>query len=209
MPDHVVSLLKEPNNWLRSDLIHVGEVQKVDVIVKYSINKCPDAALFCKEFFDVFVWESNTSVASPQIPHPINSNSSYRRFANIMRQSNNPEISIMPLVVTNKYIVLGFRDQGGCRTLYSVKVTYKACPQVTLSQSLVSVPRTLAPINESLPVKGSCTADSIHLHGSLNVLCESSGEWNTSLLEGRCICKEDMENIGGKCKGISFLAKPN
>ena len=203
MPDHIASLLKEPNNWIRSDLIHVGEVPKVNVIVKYSINKCPESALFCKEFFNAFVWES--SVASPQIPHPINSKSSYRRFANIMRQSNNPTTSVIPLVVSSKYIVLGFRDQGGCRTLYSVKVTYNACPQVTLSQSLVSVPRTLAPINESLPVKGSCTADSDHAQGSLNILCKSSGEWDTSLLEGRCICNEDMENVGGRCEGTSFL----
>ena len=193
----------EPNNWLLSDLIQIGEVNRVDVTVEYSTNKCPPAALYCKEYFDAYVWESDSFVLRDKIPNPINSNGSYRRFSSFNRQSSGFTILTVPLVLSRRYFVLGFRDQGGCRILNSVKVTYNVCPQTTLSRTLVSVPRTVAPSNdrESISVLGECTANSVLVSNSLNVLCESSGEWNITLLGGGCVCKESMENIGGKCAG--------
>ena len=52
----------EPNNWLLSDLIQVREVNRVDVTVEYSITQCPPSALYCKEYFDAYVWESDSNV---------------------------------------------------------------------------------------------------------------------------------------------------
>ncbi|XP_073249604.1 ephrin type-A receptor 4-like isoform X5 [Porites lutea] len=193
----------EPNNWLLSDLIQVREVNRVDVTVKYSITPCPPLALYCKEYFDAYVWESDSTVVRDKIPHPININGSYRRFASFNRQSSGFTVVTVPLVLSRRYFVLGFRDQGGCRTLNSVKVTYNVCPRTTLSRTLVSVPRTLAPSNdrESISVLGECAANSVLVSNSLNVLCESSGEWNITRLGGGCVCKEDMENIEGQCAG--------
>ena len=196
---------QKPNNWLRSELIDAGEVQRLDVTVEYYTIPCskhPSAA-FCKDSFDVYVWESNKSVLPYQIPHPIYNNGSYRKFAAVGRPLDVRTTSTLRLLVTSRYIVLGFRDQGGCRTLYSVKVSYNVCPEDTLVDSLVSVTQTLAPSSDSEPiaVEGSCSADSVHVQGSLIVICESNGEWNTSRLEGRCACKEDMENKVGMCKG--------
>lgn len=31
---------------------------------------------------------------------------------------------------------------------------------------------------------------------------DKDGEWNTSRLESRCVCKESMENRAGVCAGI-------
>ena len=193
----------EPNNWLRSNLIQKRDVNRVDVTAEYSVSQCPQSALYCKEYFDAYVWETDTNVTPDKIPHPINSNSSYRRFASFNRQSSGFTVLTVPLVLSRRYFVLGFRDQGGCRTLNSVKITYNVCPRTTLSRILVSVPRTLAPSNdrESISVLGECAANSVLVSNSLNVLCESSGEWNITLLGGGCVCKEDMENIGGKCAG--------
>ena len=193
----------EPNNWLLSDLIQVREVNRVDVTVEYSITQCPPSALYCKEYFDAYVWESDSTVVRDKIPHPININGSYRRFASFNRQSNGFTVLTVPLVLPRRYFVLGFRDQGGCRTLNSVKVTYNVCPRTTLRRTLVSVPRTLAPSNdrESISVLGECAANSVLVSNSLNVLCESSGEWNITRLGGGCVCKEDMENIEGQCAG--------
>ena len=193
----------EPNNWLLSDLIQVREVNRVDVTVEYSITQCPPSALYCKEYFDAYVWESDSTVVRDKIPHPININGSYRRFASFNRQSSGFTVVTVPLALSRRHFVLGFRDQGGCRILYSVKVTYNVCPQTTLTRTLVSVPRTVAPSNdrESISVLGECTANSVLVSNSLNVLCESSGEWNVTLLGGGCVCKENMENIGGKCAG--------
>lgn len=199
----------EPNNWLLSDLIQVREVNRVDVTVDYSTSQCPQSALYCKEYFDAYVWESDANVVRDKIPHPINTNGSYRRFASFNRQSSGFTVLTVPLVLSRRFFVLGFRDQGGCRILNSVKVTYNVCPQTTLSRTLVSVPRTLAPSNdrESISVLGECTPNSELVSNRLNVLCESNGEWNITRLGGGCVCKENMENIGGKCVGEYYAIK--
>ena len=193
----------EPNNWLLSDLIQVREANRVNVTVEYSIAQCRPSALYCKEYLDAYVWESQSIVVHDKIPNPINSNGSYRRFASFNRQSSGFTVLTVPLVLSRTYFVLGFRDQGGCKTLNSVKVTYNVCPQTTLRKTLVFVPRTLTPSNdrESISVLAECSGNSVPVSNSLNVLCESNGEWNITGLGVGCVCKEDMENIGGKCAG--------
>ncbi|XP_015760257.1 PREDICTED: ephrin type-A receptor 3-like isoform X2 [Acropora digitifera] len=193
---------QEPNNWLRSlEVIEVGDIQRLDVTFRYSSRQCFQSASFCKEFFYAYVWESNTSVTTREIPHPINDFQLYRRFANITRQSDQETILTVPLHVTSKYIVLGIRDQGGCRTLYSVKVSYTFCSKKTLKDRLVSFPSTIAHRQvESIPVQGFCVAKSRQiLPGNLTIFCDSDGEWNTSRLESRCVCEKDMESRDGFC----------
>ena len=211
MCDFLDNILQEPNSWLLSGQIDVGDVQRVNVTISYSILPCssiPSVKSFCKNFFNVYVWESDNKVTSDQVPHPINDNSSYRQFANISSQNSGDKTLTIPLQIKRKFIVLGFRDQGGCRELYSVKVTYKVCPGKTLADSLVSLPQTLAPSNDlqSVQIEGSCTVGFVNAKGSLSVFCESSGEWNTSRLEGRCICTENMENTGGTCTGMFMVS---
>ena len=91
-----------------------------------------------------------------------------------------------------------------------MKASYNVCVAKTLRDSLVSLPRTLPPLrnHQSIEIEGSCATDSVQaVQGSMTVLCESSGEWNTSLLEGRCVCKINMENKGGMCEGMYSLCK--
>ena len=193
---------QEPNNWLRSPVIEVGDIQRLDVTFRYFSHQCYQSASFCKESFYAYIWESNTSVTERQIPHPIIHSQLYRRFANITRQSDQETILTVPLHVTNKYIVLGIQDQGGCRTLYSVKISYKVCFEKTLEDSLVSLPSTVSLV-ESIPVQGICMANSLKfVPGNLTVFCDSGGEWNASRLTSRCVCKEDMENTRGVCRGM-------
>ena len=192
---------EEPNNWLRSYVIEVGDIERLDVTFRYSIRPCHLSVSFCKEYFYAYVWESNTSVTEQQIPDPIKGFQLYRRFANVTRQSGETNLTV-PLQVTSKYIVMGIRDQGGCRELYSVKISYKVCIKKTLEDSLVSLPSTNSQ-GESTPVQGICLANSVQIvPGNLTVLCDSDGEWNASRLERRCVCKEDMENRGGVCSGL-------
>ena len=194
---------EEPNNWLLSGLILVGDIERLDVTVEYRSRQCLPSYKFCRNSFYAYVWESiaNASLDAYHIPNPIRNHSLYRRFANISHLSDNRETLTIPLQVTSKYIVLGFRDRGGCRTLFSLKVTYKACPGKELADSLVSLPKTLSQL-KSISVEGSCAPKSVQsVSGNLTVLCDSNGEWNTNQLEGRCICKEGMENSGGKCRG--------
>ena len=161
-------------------------------------------AKFCNDSFDVFVWESDKKVTADKIPNPINSNSSYRKLITISGPTGSQRTSLtIPLQAKKQHIVLGFHDQVGCEVLYSIKVTYNVCPATTLQDSLVYLPETVPPsrLLESIPVEGMCTADSSHIQGSLNVWCESSGQWNASRFEGKCICNKDMENVGGTCTG--------
>ncbi|XP_015775845.1 PREDICTED: ephrin type-B receptor 1-B-like isoform X3 [Acropora digitifera] len=189
---------QEPNNWLRSYVIEVGDIGRLEVTFTYSIKACQPSAPFCKEYFYAYVWESNTSVTTEQIPHPIKAFQLYRRFANVTRQSYETNLTV-PLEVTSKYIVMGIRDQGGCRELYSVKISYKVCIKKTLEDSLLLLPLTNTQ-EKSTPVQGSCGKNSRQIvPGNLTVFCDSDGEWNTSRLESKCVCKEDMENRGGVC----------
>ena len=88
--------------------------------------------------------------------------------------------------------------------MFSVKVSYNVCPDETLSNTLMVLPRTVAPANDSKPnpVEGSCDKNTARVLGSLLVYCQSNGIWNTSGLQGRCICKENMQNVEGKCQGM-------
>ena len=199
------SFLQEPKNWLRSTLIDVQSIDRVTVSVKYTITsfcfRHPNT--FCTDNIGVYVWESDLKVTSDLIPDPVTSNSSYREFANIRGQASGQTISLA-LQLTKGYIVLGLLDQGGCKILSSVKITYNICPLTKLRDVLVDLPETLAPSNalKSIQVGGLCTPNSFHIQGSLNVTCENSGQWNVSQFEGKCVCIEDRENVRGTCTGM-------
>ena len=197
--------LQEPKNWLRSPLIDVQSIDGVTVSVRYTITPfCSSHPnTFCTDNIGVYVWESELQVTTDLIPDPLTSNSSYREFATIRGQASGQTISL-PLQLTKGYIVLGFLDQGGCKILSSIRITYNICPETTLLVSLVKLQETVALSSafESILVEGTCTADSFHVQGSLNVTCESSGQWNVSQFEGKCVCNEDMENVGGTCTGM-------
>ena len=200
------SFLQEPKNWLRSTLIDVHSIHRVSVSVKYTITSfCSSqpSNKFCTDNIGVYVWESDLKVTSDLIPDPVTSNRSYREIATIRGEASGQTISLA-LQLTRRYIVLGFLDQGGCKILSSVRITYNICPGTTLSNSLVDLRETVAPSSdfESILVEGTCAENSFHIQGSLNVTCESSGQWNVSKFEGKCICKEDMENVGGTCTGM-------
>ena len=174
----------------------------MDVTIRYFTKPCKPSASFCKEYFYAYVWESNISVTPEQIPDPIKDFQRYRRFANVTRQLYKTNLTV-PLEVTSKYIVMGIRDQGGCKELYSVKISYKVCIKKTLEDSLVLLPLTISR-EKSTPVQGSCGENSRQVvPGNLTVFCDSDGEWNASRLESRCVCKEDMENRGGVCLGMT------
>ena len=192
-----------------SDYIHVEDYQRLDITVTYTFNaECSAQSLaHCKEFFAAYVMESNTSGDIKHIPSPLTSANLYDNIYTFSLQLvGTKTTSTIPFIVKTKFIVLAFHDQGACIWLHSVKVSYSVCPEETLSEALVSLPKTVAPFNESLLVEGKCAVYSVQIvQESLKVLCESTGEWNTSRLEGRCVCKENKENTGGNCEGIQPL----
>jgi len=158
--------------------------------------------------FDLYVHQSDQFIADPGLyPDPRSNSVAYKRIAEINQTTDKITSETISVVVKGKHVILAFHNYGACSTLFSVKVTYNVCPDETLSNNLMSLPRTVAPANDSqtVRVKGNCDKDTVQVPGSLYVHCESNGEWNTTGLEGRCICKEDMQNNEGICEGILFL----
>ena len=200
----------QPNNWLISDQIDVSKANKIDLTIEYYIASCSkfqsNGGPYCVDMFDVYVNQSNQFVADLyRYPNPLNNTAAYEKVAEIKQATNIRTSQTINVPTKSKHVLLAFHNSGACTNLYSVKVTYNVCPDETLSDSLVSLPRTVAPANESIQVQGNCNKDAVQVAGNLYVRCQSNGEWNINGLEGRCICKEDMQNVGGKCEGVLHL----
>ena len=195
-----------PNSWLRSDLITVNGAKRIDITVEYIISSCSNfrpnnGGPYCENVFDVYVNQSDNKL--DQYPDPLNNTAAYEKVAEL-QVTGVRTVETINVLVKGKYVILAFHDYGSCNSLYSVNVTYNVCAEETLSDSLVSLPRTVAPANdsESIQVEGNCENNTVQEQGSLSVHCDSNGEWNISGLQGRCICKENMQNVGGKCEGM-------
>ena len=199
----------QPNYWLLSDQITVSEANRIDITVKYFIRSCSsippnNGGHYCVNVFDVYIHQSNQSIADQSLyPDPLSNSVAYKRITEINQTTDKTTSETISILVKGKHVILAFHNYGACSILFSVKVTYNVCPGETLRSSLVSLPRTVAPANDSqhTQVEGNCDKDTVPVPGSLYVHCESNGKWNTTGLEGRCICKEDMQNNDGICKG--------
>ena len=154
--------------------------------------------------FDLYVHQSDQSIADQGLyPDPLSNSVAYKRIAEI-NQTDKTTSETISVLVKEKHVILAFHNYGACSFLFSVKVTYNVCPDETLRSSLMSLPRTVAPANDSEPtrVEGNCYKGTVQVSGSLYVHCESNGEWNATGIEGRCICKEEMQpNDEGICIG--------
>ena len=194
----------QPDSWLISDQIDVSKANRIDITVEYRIKGCStfpnNGGYYCDDKLGLYVHQSDQF----SYPDPLNNKAVYENLTEIRQPTNSTTFVTINSLVKGKHVLLAFHNSGACTTLYSVKVTYNVCPEETLSDSLVSLPTTVAPGNdsESIRVQGNCNKDAVHLAGSLYVRCQSNGEWNINGLEGRCICKEDTQNVGGKCGGM-------
>ena len=204
----------QPNSWLVSDQIDVSTANKIDITIDYYITSCSNiyknGGPYCVDMFDLYVNQSDQPVIKDKFryPDPLNNTVAYEKVAEIKQATNIRTSETINVLTKRKHVLLAFHNYGACNVVYSVKVTYNVCPEETLSDSLVSLPRTVAPANdsESIRVQGNCNKDTVQVPGSLYVHCERNGEWNASGLEGRCICKEDMQNVGGNCEGLLYLS---
>ena len=203
----------KPSNWLISGQIEVNEANRIDVTVEYYIRSCSNlpnnGGPYCVNVFDLYVNQSDQFIEYQSLyPNPLSNSMAYEKAAEIKQATDVRTFETIIIRVKGKHAILAFHNYGACSILFSVKVTYNVCPDETLNSSLVSLPRTVAPVNDSQPfrVKVKCDKDTVQVSGSLYVVCEINGEWNTTGLEGRCICKEDMQNNGGICQGMLYFA---
>ena len=178
-------------------------MKAVYITIEYRTLNCSgNGGKYCKEYFDLYVRQSRQKT-EPDSPDPLINNASYDKIARTAPSALGIRVSqTFSVNVKEKYIVLAFHDQGSCSALFSVAVKYYFCPKTVHVGGLVNLPRTIAPANNSVPVVSNCTKNAVHEQGILRVNCQSDGGWNISSLRGNCICKVDMENVGGECKGM-------
>ena len=196
---------KQPNAWLVSNSIAVpSAVEKVDFTIVFNTRNC--TALggdnFCKKYFDFYIHQSMTPIP----PDPLRNNVTYEKIAEMTAPILGLTVwtrNIFGVEVKGKYIILAFHDQGSCSSIHYVSVGYYLCPEFTVVSGLVSLPRFTAPANNAEPVVGNCVTNAVYYQGSITAACQSDGVWNISSLKGRCVCREDMENNEGECKGIT------
>ena len=192
--------LQQSNKWLLSDQFTVKKANRIDITVTYLIRSCPT----CVNVFYLYVNQSDQFIADQlNYPDPLIDTTAYEKVAEIKQAIDLRNSETINVPVKGQYTILAFHNYGACSTLFSVKVTYNVCSDETFRNSLVSLPKTVGPVNDSEPtrVEGSCGKDTVQVSGSLYVHCKSNGEWNTTGLKGRCICKEGMQNNDGICKG--------
>ncbi|XP_022796262.1 ephrin type-A receptor 4-like [Stylophora pistillata] len=198
--DVYLDAFPQPNSWLISDPIGVDNVVKtVIVTIDYKTENCTaiKGGIHCKNYFHLYEHQSWQTTRLD----PVTNNASYDKIAKTAPLALGIRVSQKFRVeVKKKYIFLAFHDQGSCSVLYSVTVSYYVCPISTQVSSLVSLPHTVAPANNSKPVEVGCVTDAFNNQGTLSLDCQSDGVWNISSLNGSCICREGMENAVGKCK---------
>ena len=192
--------------WLRSDQIPVDGAKAIDIAVEYRIVNCSilQNPPYCVERFDFYMNQSDQYIAdAAYYTSPISNRSTYKMVDVMESHSGERTTKTTRVLVKGKYVFLAFLNYGACSLIYSAKITYNVCPYKTFD-SLVSVAKTTAPANnlETIRVEGHCIEHTEKVPGSFYVECESNGAWNTSCLKGRCVCKENMENVGKKCKGM-------
>ena len=202
----------KPSNWLISGQITVTEANRIDVTVQYFISRCSglpeNGGPYCVNVFDLYVNQSDKIIADQlNYPDPLSNSMAYEKVTEINQTINKITFEAISILVKGKHSILAFHNYGACSTLFSVKVTYNVCPEEPLSSSLMLLPRTVAPANDLEPtrVQGNCINDAVQVSGNLFAHCDSTGEWNTTGLEGRCVCKEDMQNNEEICEGTLLL----
>lgn len=180
-------------------MVHRG-VEIVLITIDYrTINCSVNGGIYCKEYFDLYVHQSEQSTPLD----PLTNSAAYDKIGKTAPPAFGTRVTqTFRVEIKRSYILLAFHDQGSCSALLSVTVSYFVCPGLNQASNLVSLPQTVAPANNSKPAEVDCVTNAVNKQGTLSLDCQSDGVWDIGSLNGSCICQEEMENVGGECKGI-------
>ena len=164
----------------------------------------------CVEHFDVYTYQA-TKYSHKSDFDP--GNGKYDKLSTVNLPSNLSSESVIPWSTVQlslfikegtSEVFLAIHDQGACLKINSVLVTYSVCPKRTLPNSLVVLPQTMAPTDESETVKvvGECTDHSESTSLELEAICKSNGDWlRAENGTGVCLCKPGWEKVAAQCQG--------
>ncbi|XP_020600982.1 ephrin type-A receptor 4-like [Orbicella faveolata] len=206
--------VQQPSNWIWSYGIDHNKLKRIDIAINYSMKRCAlydDANVrkFCSERFDVYGYQSNQE-PNNSYSDPRNGHYSKMETISLPSNSSNQSVSVQNIAEMSLFIkertskvFLAIHDQGACLVVNSIVVTYNVCPRKTLPDSLVLLPQTIAPVNESKIVKvmGKCAANSEPTAPELGANCGSSGEWvRGDVSTGECLCIAGWEKVASECQ---------
>lgn len=210
---------KKPSNWLISDSFYTKNVKEIHITINYTISlRCASLRKAshrqnCKEEFDVYGYqtfgESNDSNLDPK-------NGNYIKIKTVSLSGNISNMSSIPWEIAKlslpikertSHVILAIHDSGACIALNSFMVTYSVCPEKVLPGSLLALPQTVAPTNESeiVRVSGKCVDNSKEASQGPEAICGKNGKWILAdSAKEACLCNPGWERDVAKCRGSSF-----
>ena len=200
-------ITREPRNWLRTDFINVRNASRLDIEIHYSLLNCPNGtSRFCKTYLTLYSYNTNTKEPVPDPTKGVFKKEAVITPESLPAQGSTQAGIFRGSVITTAHgIYLAFLDQGVCISLTKVVISYRYCPE--RNSSLVTLPKTAAPVNDShlSEQKGKCSDVNSVNKVKLSSVCLSNGEWNITD-DLACLCKAGYELVNGtiaslECKG--------
>ena len=100
----------QPNYWLLSDQITVSEANRIDITVTYYITSCfnfpNNGGHYCVNVFDVYVHQSNQSIADQNLyPDPLSNSVAYKRIAEIKQITDEITSETISVLVKDRHVI--------------------------------------------------------------------------------------------------------
>ena len=211
---------KKPSNWLTSDSLYPRNVKEIHITINYTISlRCASLRKDshrrnCKEEFDVYGYQILGEANGSNLDQKKGNFSKIKTVSpsgNISNMSAIPwEVAkfSLPIKERTSSVILAIHDSGACIVLNSFMVTYRVCPNKVLPDSLLILPQTVAPTNESeiVRVSGKCVDNSKETSQGSEAICGKNGKWILAdSAKEACLCNPGWERDVAKCRGNSFF----
>ncbi|XP_071095152.1 ephrin type-B receptor 1-A-like [Haliotis cracherodii] len=190
-------------DWVVTPPILTNGSDTVYLKLKYSIRECLGEDLpVCH--IDMYSYQTTTAV-----PIPIYSKWDHLQYINtsapVSELSSIVEVNelsmAIPLSSTGNKISFGFKDEGSCSKIISLKVSVIFCEAV--STSLMTFTETSTMTSDRV-VKGECIDNAEVTTPELTSVCKPDGTWGD--ITGKCACAEGYEAEGETCSEIIISA---
>ncbi|XP_046565309.1 ephrin type-B receptor 1-A-like [Haliotis rubra] len=190
-------------DWVITPPIPTNGSDTVYLKLKYSIREClGEDVPVCH--IDMYSYQSTTDV-----PIPIYSNWDHLKYINTSAPISDVtsvvevnELSMaIPLRNTGNKISFGFKDEGSCSKIISLKVSVIFCEAVTTS--MMTFPETSTMTSDRV-VNGECIDNAEAATPEIQSVCKPDGTWGE--VTGECACVEGYEKEGEKCSEIVVSA---
>ncbi|XP_029193980.2 ephrin type-B receptor 1-B-like isoform X1 [Acropora millepora] len=206
---------KKPSNWLTSDSLSPKNLKEIHITINYTISlRCASLRKAshrrnCKEEFDVYGYQILGEANGSNLDQKKGNFSKIKTVSpsgNISNMSAIPwEVAkfSLPIKERTSSVILAIHDSGACFALNSFMVTYSVCPDMVLPDSLLVLPQTVAPTNESeiVRVSGKCVDNSKETSQGPEAICGKNGEWILAdSAKEACLCNPGWQRDVAKCR---------